>query len=239
MIRQRYSDRAIADAATASAAISRRAARRWAGFAIGAALLLAASVGLAQTAAQPPAAPAQIPQPADQTPQPAPPPSASPNYHPGFIDAVGRWMHDSTAGFNANVNSAWEALPGRGMSGAASDAASNAARSTVDAAKGVGEAGQGVANAMGNAARDTAGALTRLPGARIAVGRERCTVAPNGAPDCRLAAQALCRAKGFGGGSSVDIETSESCPPDASLQRWRGETVVCATDNFVTRSLCQ
>lgn len=166
---------------------------------------------------------------------PAPASADTPNPPPGFIDAFGNWIQESTAGFNANVNSAWSVLPGRGMS----EAASNAARSTADAAKGAVEAGQGVANAMGGVARETAGALTRWSGTNIVVGRELCAVAPNGAPDCRVAAEALCRAKGLGGGSSVEIETTESCPPDASLARWRGETVVCATDNYVTRSLCR
>jgi hypothetical protein len=191
---------------------------------------------------QPPApgfaqpAPSATPAPASPSPS-SPPASGVPGYQPGFFDAVGRWMQQSTAGFNSNVNSAWSS--GKGVTDAASNAANSAARSTTDAAKGAAEAGQGVANAMGSVARDTAGVLSRLPGARIVVGRERCGVAPNGAPDCRLAALALCRGQGLPGGSSVDIETTENCPPDASVRRWRGETVACTNDNFVTRSLCQ
>ena len=36
-----------------------------------------------------------------------------------------------------------------------------------------------------------------LAPARIATGRERCAIAANGAPDCRLAAETLCKSKGF------------------------------------------
>ena len=193
-------------------------------------------------AAQAPQPPAQAPAPSAPAPNQAAPAEGAPvvpGYRPGFIDAFGRWMQESTAGFNSNVNSAWEALPGKGMTDAAANAASSAAKSTADAAKGAAEVTQGAASAMGNAARDTAGALTRLPGARIVVGRERCAIAPNGAPDCRVAAASLCKANGLAGGSSVDFETAEVCPADAMMARWRGEQVTCATENYVTRSLCQ
>ena len=207
------------------------------GLAATAAAVLVAFAALAQ--APQPLLPAAPTAPAQPPVQAAPPPSDGPGSKPGLFDEVGRWMRDSTAGFNAKVNAGWDALPGKGVTDAAADAAGSAARNTADAAKGVGEASQGVANAVGGVARDTAGAISRLPAARIAVGRELCTVAPNGAPDCRAAAQALCRARGYAGGNSVDVETTEDCPPGASMARWRGETVTCSTENYVTRSLCQ
>ncbi len=46
---------------------------------------------------------------------------------------------------------------------------------------------------------------------RIATGRERCTIAANGAPDCRAAAELLCKSKGFSTGNSLDNETVEKC----------------------------
>lgn len=140
-------------------------------------------------------------------------------------------MQESTAGFNANLNAAWDKMPGKGMT----DAAANAA----NAASAVSKVTQGAATAVGTAARDTAGALARLPGARIVAGRERCAVAPNGAPDCQMAAVALCKAAGLPGGASIDFETAEVCPPAEAMARWRGEPAVCATENYVTRSLCQ
>ncbi len=70
-----------------------------------------------------------------------------------------------------------------------------AAKSTVDTAK------------------DAAGAVGRLPGTRVVTGHEKCAIAPNGAPDCVVAANAICKSKGFASGSSVDMTTAEICPP--------------------------
>jgi hypothetical protein len=77
-------------------------------------------------------------------------------------------------------------------------------------------------------ARDTATTETRLPATGIISGRERCTLEPNAAPDCRLAAEALCRSTGYGSGTAVDFEANEKCPPP-----------YCTMDHFVTRALCQ
>jgi len=182
------------------------------------------------TSAEPPAPPQAQPQP---SPGQALPPDTS-GARPGFIDAFGRWVQESTANFNASIGRGWNA-PAQDMS----NAANNAARNTVDLAKGAAEATRGAAGAMTDAARETAGALSRLPNARVVTGRQRCTVAPNGAPDCRAAATAMCRTSGFASGASVEFETAEACPSDAMLARWRGETVKCAIENYVTRSLCQ
>jgi hypothetical protein len=69
-----------------------------------------------------------------------------------------------------------------------------------------------------------------LPSAAIVSGRERCAVAPSGAPDCGAAVNALCRAKGFAAGTSIDTQT-EYC-----LDRARGAVGNCA---FVTRAACR
>ena len=70
-------------------------------------------------------------------------------------------------------------------------------------------------------------------------GQAACAIAPNGAPDCRVAAEGLCKAAGFSTGSSVDYVTSEKCPSQTYFA-WRppapGE---CTTEHTVTRALCQ
>jgi hypothetical protein len=157
---------------------------------------------------------------------PGPGPASGPN----LIDTFTRWMQDSTAGLNPAT---WGNATGK------PDAAGNAPSTPADVAKGAADATLGAAGAVTNAARETAGALSRLPASRVAAGRERCGVAPNGAPDCRAAAEKLCRSKGFGAGSSIDFETAEVCPSSATLARWRGESVKCGVENFVTRALCQ
>jgi hypothetical protein len=197
---------------------------------VGGALFASAvfSVATAQSFQARPPAPAS--QPAGPVPsvtapvdQPAQPGWSSPTPAPGFIDSFTRWMQESTAGFNARLG---------GNSQDMSEAANSAAKSTADVARGAADAVTGIA-------RDTAGALSKLPTSRVAAGRERCPVAPNGAPDCVVAAATLCRANGYVGGSSIDFETAEVCPADAALARWRGERVVCTTENYVTRALCQ
>jgi hypothetical protein len=54
---------------------------------------------------------------------------------------------------------------------------------------------------------------------------------------CRVAAETLCRFKGYAGGTSVDFETVENCPRQlpASVER---QQVACTREHFVTRALC-
>jgi hypothetical protein len=63
----------------------------------------------------------------------------------------------------------------------------------------------------------------------VVSGREQCAAALNGAADCSAAGNALCRAKGFQAGSSVDTQT-EYC-----FDRSRAGVGNCT---FVTRAAC-
>jgi len=95
------------------------------------------------------------------------------------------------------------------------------------------------ANAAGTVTRDTAGAVARIPGTRVIAERATCPVAPNGAPDCRAAAETICRQHGFASGSSIDFQTAEKCPPIA-LNRQNGDPPPpCVMESYVTRALCQ
>jgi hypothetical protein len=146
--------------------------------------------------------------------QPAPQPKIAPvPERPGFIGAVGNWIENSVTNWNS------------GLKGAA-DVAKDAAGAAGDAAKGA-----------ANAATDTAGAVARIPATRVIAERATCPVAPNGAPDCRTAAETICKAHGFASGSSVDFQTAEKCPPIA-LNRPDGEPPRCVIESYVTRSLC-
>jgi hypothetical protein len=200
-----------------------RRRRGWMGAGVGVtAILLLAGIAAAQTRAEPP-------KPANDPPAAAPapvPPSAAES--PGFMGAFGNWMQrgvtSMTTGFDAMV----------GAAKGAADAASTVAKGATDAAKG--------------AAGVAVDGVTKLPAAGFASGREQCTLAGNGAPDCRVAAEALCRARGFGTGTSVDFETSEKCPPPyrtsgrdtpyrlSSQDRPEG---VCTMEHFVTRAFCK
>ncbi len=105
--------------------------------------------------------------------------------------------------------------------------------------KGASDAAKDATDAATTVTRDTAGAVARLPGTRVIAERATCPTAPNGAPDCRSAAEAICKAHGFAAGSSIDFQTAEKCPPVA-LNRPNGEPPPpCVLESYVTRALCQ
>jgi hypothetical protein len=152
-----------------------------------------------------------------QTPNPEAPSSApantpAPSEPQGVFDAFGNWVQQGVA----NVGAGFGAMVG-----------------TVG-----GQAGQAAKEAA-DAARNAATSVTKLPVTGLTGGRERCLRAPNGAPDCRVAAEALCRAKGYVGGTSVDFETVEQCPPPYRVSRRDAPEGICTTEHFVTKALCQ
>jgi hypothetical protein len=94
-----------------------------------------------------------------------------------------------------------------------------------------------------NAAEATKSAVdsvAKLPTSRVVDGRERCGLAPNGAPDCLSAATALCRKNGFGTGKSMDFTSAEECPPRAYLPgQPPSPELACKTITFISRAMCQ
>jgi hypothetical protein len=165
---------------------------------------------------------------AAQTPSPEAPPPASadvpapPQPH-GFFDAFGNWVQQGVANVGAGFGA---------MVGAVGEQAGQVAKGAADAAS-------STAKGAADVARDTATSVTKLPVTGVIGGRERCILAPNGAPDCRVAAEALCRAKGYVGGTSVDFETIEKCPPPYRVSSRNTPEGVCTMEHFVTRALCQ
>ena len=81
-------------------------------------------------------------------------------------------------------------------------------------------------------------AVAKLPTARVINGHERCVVAPNGAPDCLAAAEALCRKQGFSSGKSMDFTSAEECPARALLSGQQAGAG-CTTVTFISRAMCQ
>ena len=80
--------------------------------------------------------------------------------------------------------------------------------------------------------------MVKLPTTRVMTGRERCVAAPNGAPDCAVAAEALCRKHGYSSGKTIDFTSAEECPPRAFLSGRPGEAE-CRTVTFINRAMCQ
>jgi hypothetical protein len=89
------------------------------------------------------------------------------------------------------------------------------------------------------AAKDAAGAVTRLRRPGVVAGRELCPAAPNGAPDCATATIAMCRANGFESGSSIDMQTEEKCPPQVWTTARPPAENECRLESYVTRALCR
>ncbi len=91
---------------------------------------------------------------------------------------------------------------------------------------------------LNSSTRDATDSLKRiapLSGQSMASGRTICPVAANGAPDCKIAADQLCKEKGYGEGRGVDIESSQKC----SAKSYFTGQGACRTENFVTRAVCQ
>lgn len=105
--------------------------------------------------------------------------------------------------------------------------------------RGAGESLGAIGSGAGEAARDAATAIGRLPGSGVVAGRERCATTAQGASDCRGAAEALCRSKGLAGGRSLDIQSADKCPARVWLSGRRPAPGECPVESFVTRAMCQ
>jgi hypothetical protein len=180
---------------------------------IGALLVAAPSLALAEAATPPPSnPPAVIAAPPDAV-LPEPPQGGTrllPTPQETF-GAIGKFIDQSISSVGAGVKGAGETI------GATTDAAG-------DLARGVG---------------DAAGTVARLPATNVVAGHELCAVAPNGAPDCSGASLALCKSKGFARGQSVDITSAFKCPPQMYREGRAPNPQECRDESFVSRAICQ
>src|SRR5450631_3330166 len=132
----------------------------------------------------------------------------------GLFGDITHWFDEQTSNLGSHFRGARSGVENL------SHEAGVAAKSTVEGAK------------------DAAGAVTRIPSTRVVTGHEKCTIAPNGAPDCVVAANAICKTKGFESGKSVDMTTAEVCPAQVYMAG-RNTGPDCHTETFVSRALCQ
>jgi hypothetical protein len=101
------------------------------------------------------------------------------------------------------------------------------------------DAAPGPAQEAGDALKDAATTVARLPGTGVVTGRERCESAANGGPDCRTAAENVCRSKGYRAGRSLDVQAAERCPAHVYISGRPPAPGECRTETFVTRAVCQ
>jgi len=132
----------------------------------------------------------------------------------GFFAATGRWFDEQFTKLGSGFKDARKGVESFGQE------AGIAAQTTADGAK------------------EAADAVARIPNTRPVTGHQTCRIAPNGAPDCVAAANALCKSKGFASGKSLDMTTAEVCPPKVYLSG-RNTGPGCTTETFVSRALCQ
>lgn len=160
-----------------------------------------------------PAAAQQMPPAPGQGPQSPPPPLAQtpgtvPAKEDGFFDTLGRWWDKSSADFKARLDESNETL------------------------RKLNERNE-------KAAKEAAEALSKQLGAvRIVPGRELCELAPNGSPDCQVAAEKICKGQGFASGKSADVQTSRKCSARAWLSGEPSDRA-CTFETFVVKAACQ
>jgi hypothetical protein len=181
---------------------------------------------LTQGASAQDAPPAVAPAPAEQA---AP---ASSSNRPGLFEAIGRWIDRSNENFRTHLRGAKARVDNIGDDAAASGReigkqATDVGNTAVEATKGA------VA-----ATKSAVDAVVKLPGTRVVRGNERCNAAPNGAPDCLAAADALCRKHGFSSGKSLDFTSAEECPARVMLSGRESEAE-CRIVTFINRAMCQ
>jgi hypothetical protein len=88
-------------------------------------------------------------------------------------------------------------------------------------------------------AKDAGESLSRLATPAMVTGRVKCLVSANGAPDCKDAADRLCRTKAFKQGKSLTSDAAETCSAKVLIPGRARKPDDCRTDHYVTRALCQ
>ena len=150
---------------------------------------------------------------AQQTAQPpAPPPAAQ--QQPGFFGGIAAWWDRQTSNWRA----AWQGMDRE--------------------VENFGREASLVAKTSADNAKQAAEAVGKIRNATVVAGNTKCTIAPNGAPDCVAAAHTMCKAKGFTSGQSIDMTTAEDCPPKVYISG-RNTGPECTSYTFVSRALCQ
>jgi hypothetical protein len=73
----------------------------------------------------------------------------------------------------------------------------------------------------------------------MVTGRAVCPVSAAGGPDCKAAADTLCRSKGYSDGRSLTSDAVEKCSAKLLIPGRTRQPGDCKTESFVTRAWCQ
>ena len=171
------------------------------------------------------------------TASPFPPQPPPPTIRRGFLNDLGNWWDNSFSNLGTKIDEA------RGkfvdINKKSNAAAKSAAVATGEAVKSAATTTTQAVTSAATATKDAATAIVRLPATGVIEAHERCAVAPNGAPDCQVAATNACRAKGYAKGQQLDIRSSQVCPPKVLLSGREPEEGECRDETVVLRALCQ
>jgi hypothetical protein len=140
-----------------------------------------------------------------------------------MFEVLGRWLDRGAADFREQM---------RGAKSRMDELDSKATADRKEFSDRAEEARKNAAEATKNAVD----AVARIPNSRVMDGRERCALAPNGAPDCLAAADALCRKHGYSSGKSLDFTSAQECPRTYMSNRQAEE---CTTVTFISRAMCE
>jgi hypothetical protein len=241
----------ISDAIETARAMTRwrEAVLSWVGPCIaGMAAVLWAGFAAAQAPDKAPAPPSAAAEAQDQLqPAPATPNPAAPGFRPGLVDAVGEMLQSGLGAWNEGLKSARDTISRfggeTGAVGAPAQPAGEAAKEPAAApapSANAPAASAPVPNAAAAPAENPAvPTAPRLPVGGIVSGRQQCVIAPNGAPDCRTAAETMCKANGYTTGSSIDFQTADKCSGRLLAAGPKPVEITCRPEHFVTKALCQ
>jgi hypothetical protein len=144
--------------------------------------------------------------------EPAPQASPQPAEKPGLFNEMGKVFEKSLS-----------VLPSLKETGEAIDGLNTRAKDAAkDAVKGAGDALSRVAK----------------PGSMV-TGRVFCPPIANGTPDCKAAADWLCKTKGYKEGNSLNTDSAEKCSAKVMIPGRQRQAGDCHTNNYVTSALCQ
>jgi len=165
---------------------------------------------MTQTPAAPvPQAPTAFPQ------QPSPPPA----FQPGFLHQLGVWWHDGFGSLGDKMKTTRDKFD---------DLNKQQTQSAKDAGA-----------ATGQALKDAAQAVVRLPNTRMFELHNRCPAAGNGAPDCPTAANSACHDKGFNSGQPLSISTQQVCPAAVLMSGRAPAEGECHDETYILGVVCQ
>jgi hypothetical protein len=112
--------------------------------------------------------------------------------------------------------------------------------SVLPSLKNTGETLDGLNARAKNAVEGAGDALSRVakPGSMVS-GRVNCPGAATGTPDCKAAADWLCKTKGYKEGNSLNTDSAEKCSAKVMIPGRQRQANDCHTENYVTSALCQ